>query len=39
MPSTNYEFGNRHFRIGFGRKNMPKALEKLEEFLSEEYTV
>ncbi|NHJ20342.1 MAG: aminotransferase class I/II-fold pyridoxal phosphate-dependent enzyme [Candidatus Lokiarchaeota archaeon] len=37
MPSTNYEYGNRHFRIGFGRKNMPEALQKLEEYLKEQY--
>ncbi|MFW9820942.1 MAG: aminotransferase class I/II-fold pyridoxal phosphate-dependent enzyme [Candidatus Thorarchaeota archaeon] len=37
MPSTNYEYGDRHFRIGFGRKNMPEALKKLEEFLRERY--
>jgi len=37
MPSTNYEYGDRHFRIGFGRKNMPGALKKLEEFLKDKY--
>jgi aspartate/methionine/tyrosine aminotransferase len=37
MPSTNYEYGDRHFRIGFGRKNMPEALQKLEEYLIEQY--
>ncbi|NVM18405.1 MAG: aminotransferase class I/II-fold pyridoxal phosphate-dependent enzyme [Candidatus Lokiarchaeota archaeon] len=35
MPSTNYDYGDRHFRIGFGRKNMPEALQKLEDFLKE----
>jgi len=35
MPSTKYEFGDKHFRIGFGRKNMPEALKKLEEYLDE----
>ncbi len=35
MPSTNYDHGNKHFRIGFGRKNMPEALLKLEEYLNE----
>lgn len=33
LPSTKYDFGNKHFRLGFGRKNMPKALEKLEEYI------
>ncbi len=37
MPSTNYDYGDRHFRIGFGRKNMREALEKLEEYLKEKY--
>lgn len=35
MPSANYDFGDRHFRIGFGRKSMPEALNKLEEYLQE----
>ncbi|MFX0076567.1 MAG: aminotransferase class I/II-fold pyridoxal phosphate-dependent enzyme [Candidatus Hermodarchaeota archaeon] len=37
MPSTNYEYGDSHFRIGFGRKNMPEALQKFEEYLNENY--
>lgn len=37
MPSTNYDYGDRHFRIGFGRKNMPEALKKLEEYLQVKY--
>ncbi len=37
MPSSNYDYGDRHFRIGFGRKNMPEALQKLEEFLKDNY--
>jgi len=37
MPSTHYNFGDHHFRIGFGRKNMPEALKKLEEYLEEKY--
>lgn len=36
LPSTCYYFGNRHFRLGFGRKNLPEALQKLEEYLIEE---
>jgi aspartate/methionine/tyrosine aminotransferase len=34
LPSTIYEFDDRHFRIGFGRENMPEALAKLSEFVS-----
>ena len=37
MPSTNYDYSDHHFRIGFGRKNMPEALLKLEDFLKENY--
>lgn len=37
MPSINYNYGDRYFRIGFGRKNMPKALKKLEEYIKEKY--
>jgi aspartate/methionine/tyrosine aminotransferase len=33
LPSTVFGFDNRHFRMGFGRENMPEALEKLEEYL------
>ncbi|MHA1490582.1 MAG: aminotransferase class I/II-fold pyridoxal phosphate-dependent enzyme [Promethearchaeota archaeon] len=35
MPSTKFDFGDKHFRIGFGRKNMPDALKKLEEYIQE----
>ena len=31
LPGTVYDFGERNFRLGFGRKNMPEALEKLRE--------
>ena len=34
LPGTVYEHPGNHFRIGFGRQNMPEALEKLEEFIS-----
>ncbi len=33
LPGTVYDHPGNHFRIGFGRKNMPEALAKLEEFL------
>ncbi|MBD3196693.1 MAG: aminotransferase class I/II-fold pyridoxal phosphate-dependent enzyme [Candidatus Lokiarchaeota archaeon] len=35
MPATKYDYDDKHFRIGFGRKNMRKALEKFEEFVKE----
>ena len=34
MPGSIYDVDSNHFRIGFGRKNMPEALHKLEEFLA-----
>lgn len=34
LPSTVYEYGDRHFRIGFGRENMPEALAALERYLT-----
>ena len=33
LPSSNYDYGDSHFRIGYGRKNMPQSLEQLEIFL------
>lgn len=33
LPASLYEKTSQHFRIGFGRKNMPEALNKLKEFL------
>ena len=33
MPAEIFSFPSNHFRIGFGRKNMPEALEKFDEFL------
>lgn len=37
LPSTVYDYDNKHFRIGFGRENMPKALDKLEEYLNSQF--
>lgn len=34
LPSTVYDYDDRHFRIGFGRENMPEALSKFEDYLS-----
>lgn len=33
LPSTVYDYDDKHFRVGFGRKNMPEALNKLDEYL------
>ena len=33
LPSTMYDYDDTHFRIGFGRENMPEVLEKLDIYL------
>lgn len=33
LPASVYEETTNHFRIGFGRKNMPEALREMEKFL------
>lgn len=33
MPASIYDTPTNHFRVGFGRKNMPEALDKLKGFL------
>ncbi len=33
LPSEVYDFDRTHFRIGFGRKNIPECLERLDSFL------
>ena len=33
LPSRTYDYGDRHFRLGFGRENMPEALEQLVDYL------
>ena len=34
LPGTVFDFGDSHFRIGFGRRDMPQALERLERHMS-----
>lgn len=36
MPASIYDYESNHFRIGFGRKNMPQCLDQLKEFLRHE---
>jgi aspartate/methionine/tyrosine aminotransferase len=36
MPASIYDIAGNYFRIGFGRSNMPQALDKFSEFLDEE---
>ena len=33
LPGSQFEHPGNHFRIGFGRADMPQALEKLEDFV------
>jgi aspartate/methionine/tyrosine aminotransferase len=33
LPSTVYDYGNKHFRLGFGRESMPEALKRLSDYL------
>ncbi len=37
LPSTVYNFPGNYFRLGFARKNMKEALEKLEEFVRQNF--
>lgn len=34
LPGSMYDDSNNHFRIGLGRKNLPQAVEQLENYLS-----
>jgi len=34
LPGTMYDDLHNHFRLGLGRKNLPQAVERLEEYLS-----
>jgi aspartate/methionine/tyrosine aminotransferase len=33
LPSSVYDYDDKHFRLGFGRENMPEALLKFEEYI------
>lgn len=33
LPGSNYAHAGNHFRVGFGRRNMPEALARLERFM------
>lgn len=33
LPSTVYDYDNKHFRLGFGRENMPEALIQFRNYL------
>ena len=33
LPSTVYDYDDKHFRLGFCRENMPKALQEFESYM------
>jgi len=37
LPSTVYDYGDRHFRLGFGRESLPEALLRFGEYLAGKY--
>jgi aspartate/methionine/tyrosine aminotransferase len=37
LPSNLLDYGSRHFRLGFGRRNMPEALAHLDTFLQQKF--
>jgi len=37
LPGSAYDDPYNHFRLGLGRKNLPQAVERLEEYLSKEW--
>ncbi len=34
LPSQVYDYGDEHFRVGFGRRDMPQALALLEKYIA-----
>ena len=34
LPGSMYDYSRNHFRLGLGRKNLPQAVERFEEYLS-----
>jgi aspartate/methionine/tyrosine aminotransferase len=37
LPSTYFDYGNRHFRLGLGRRNFSEGIKRLGEYLSANY--
>ena len=33
VPGSNFDYSGQHFRLGFGRKNMPEAIAVLEKYV------
>jgi aspartate/methionine/tyrosine aminotransferase len=34
LPSTVYDYDDQHFRLGFGRENMPEALDEFRKYMA-----
>jgi len=39
LPSTVYDYGDKHFRLGFGRENMPEVLRLFEEYIERKHGI
>jgi aspartate/methionine/tyrosine aminotransferase len=37
LPGTVYDFPGNHFRLGYGRKNLPEALERLDRYVKHRF--
>jgi len=37
LPASVYNFSGNYFRVGFGRKNMPEALQIFRDYISKHY--
>lgn len=35
LPSSLFDYGDQHFRVGYGRRNLPEVIEHFETYLSE----
>lgn len=39
LPSTVYDYDDEHFRLGFGRENMPEAISKFDDYIKSKYGI
>jgi aspartate/methionine/tyrosine aminotransferase len=37
LPSRQFQFGDRHIRVGFGRENLPQVIEMFGEYLRQRF--
>ena len=37
LPGSIFDYNNQHFRLGFGRLNMPQALDRFSNFLDKQF--